>query len=90
MLRRCLITLLGICSIVQAQDQKYYFYNPKNDFGSEGFYNPISMMINGSYDIFRNGAHSRDVFAQPYLLGMRNVWRNISNPLCNISRYAWS
>ena len=87
LLKSCLIAIVGISSIVIAQDQNYYFYKPKIDYGSEGFYNPLSMMINGTYDILRNGAHSKDVFNQPYYTGMTNVWRNISNPLYNISNY---
>jgi hypothetical protein len=89
LLKSCLIAIVGISSIVIAQDQNYYFYKPKIDYGSEGFYNPLSMMINGTYDILRNGAHSKDVFNQPYYTGMTNVWRNISNPLYNISNYGW-
>lgn len=85
-----------LCAPVLAQEngnprpqQKYFFFNPKNDFGSDAFFNPLSMVINGSYDIFRNGAHSKDVLSQPYAIGMRNVWRNISSPLHNIGRYGW-
>ncbi len=88
-MRNSLVTVLFFFTILPAQESKYYFFNPKNDFGSDGFYNPISMMINGSYDIFRNGAHSKDVLDQPYFIGMKNVWRNISSPLYNINRYGW-
>lgn len=86
---RSLIAMLVFAAAVNAQAQKYYFYNPKNDFGSDAFYSPLSMMINGSYDILRNGAHSKDAFNQPYFIGMRNVWQNISNPFYNISQYGW-
>ena len=88
-LKRCIIGIVGLCSIVMAQDQKYYFYNPKNDFGADATFSPLSAMINGSYDILRNGAHSKDIFTEPYYTGMTNVWQNISSPLYNISNYGW-
>ncbi|HTR80616.1 MAG TPA: hypothetical protein VMM58_03230 [Bacteroidota bacterium] len=86
---KCFVAVLVFISTTTAQGQKYYFYHPNQDYGSEGYYNPITMMINGSYDILRNGAHSKDVFDQPYFIGMRNVWQNISSPLYNISHYGW-
>jgi len=84
-----LCTLLVLPPVALAQDQHYYFYNPKNDFGSDAIYSPLSAMINGSFDILRNGAHSKNVFIQPYNTGMTNVWQNISSPLYNISNYGW-
>ena len=89
MMRKFSFIAILLFSPLLAQETKYYFYNPKIDYGSDATYSPLSMMINGSYDIFRNGAHSKDVFNQPYLIGMKNVWRNISSPLYNINRYGW-
>ena len=89
MMNKIFFMAIFLCHPLLAQETKYYFYNPKIDYGSDGFYSPLSMMINGSYDIFRNGAHSKDVFNQPYMIGMKNVWRNISSPLYNINRYGW-
>ncbi len=88
-MKKAFILTVLLIPTLEAQETKYYFYNPKNDYGSDAIYSPLSMMINGSYDILRNGAHSKDVFNQPYYIGMTNVWRNISNPLYNISRYGW-
>ena len=89
-MKKYFIAVLVFCSTVAAQEQNYYFYNPKNDFGSDAIYSPLSMMLNGSYDILRNGAHSKDILDQPYLIGMKNVWKNISSPLYNINRYGWA
>ena len=69
-LRKILLAALLLFSPAFAQETKYYFYNPKIDYGSDATYSPLTMMINGSYDIFRNGAHSKNVFNQPYLIGM--------------------
>ena len=89
LLRKYVFGIVSLCSIVMAQDQKYYFYYPKNDFGADAMFSPLSAMINGSYDILRNGAHSKNIFTEPYNTGMTNVWQNISSPLYNISNYGW-
>jgi len=67
--------------------QKYYFYHPDLNYGSESTFNPINLFINGSFDILRNGAHTKDIFDQPYRAGMKNVFSNILNPFENIQNY---
>jgi hypothetical protein len=70
-------------------DHKYYFYNPDLDYGSESTFNPFSLFINGSFDILRNGGHSKDIFNQPYRNGIKNVINNILNPFDNIEKYGY-
>ena len=72
-----------------AQDQKYYFYRPDNNFGSDLVFNPISQILNGGFDIFRNGGHSKDISNQPYSQGAKNVINNIFNPLDSIKKFGW-
>ena len=79
-----------ICTNTYPQQKKYYFYNPKNNFGSELWFNPLTVVINGSYDILRNGGFSnKDVFNLPYKAGFDNVLRNISHPIKNIELFGW-
>ncbi|MCB0282975.1 MAG: hypothetical protein H6627_09020 [Calditrichae bacterium] len=72
-----------------AQDKHYYFYNPDARIGSEYYFNPLNMILNGSYDILRNGAHSKSFTEINYEKGMNNVWWNISHPLKAIDQYGW-
>lgn len=69
----------------------YYFYHPENDFGSDLYFNPWNMTINGSFDILRNGAlQTKDLREIPLGLGVKNVWRNIRSPIQSIDQYGWN
>ena len=68
----CIMTL-----VVLAEDKEkdYYFYKPELDYGSEALFNPVSLIINCSFDILRNGYGSRDVRLIQFNNGFRNVNR---------------
>ncbi len=72
---------------VSADDYEYNFYNPDINYGSESIFNPVSLFINGSFDILRNVGHTKNVFDQPYETGFNNVIDNIFNPIDNIRNY---
>lgn len=85
------IILLGLIFTIIANGDatKYYFYNPDLDYGSESIFNPMTLFINGSFDILRNGAHTKDISAQPYHTGFDNVIDNVFHPLENIKKYGY-
>ena len=83
-----LLIILSTSSLV-SQEKKYYFYNPLNNFGSDLTFNPITLMINGSFDILRNGGTTKNIFELPYKTGIKNVVTNITHPKCNIEKYGW-
>lgn len=90
-----LLFLLSFFVARQTQAKKYYFYHPEIHYGSEYVSNPLTLILNGSYDVLRNGGHSNNgesvsVFELDYRQGFRNVWRNITSPAYNISRYGWN
>jgi hypothetical protein len=72
-----------------SQEYYYYFYHPDIDYGSELYFNPLTVVINGTFDILRNGGHEKDIFAQEYKAGMENVWENISHPIKHINIFGW-
>jgi hypothetical protein len=79
---------------VNAQDKHYYFYHPENDYGSELVSNPLTLLLNGSYDVLRNGGHENNdetinIFKLDYKQGMTNVWDNITSPAYHINHYGW-
>ena len=89
------LLILGMVSHLQAQQNKYYFYHPENDFGSELVQTPLVTFLNGGFDVLRNGSHrnngeSDDLFSLDYRTGFENVWDNISHPLYHIRRYGWN
>jgi hypothetical protein len=86
---RVFIVLLLFQSLLCEENEKYYFYHPENDFGSECIFNPISCILNGGYDVLRNGRNSKDITEQYYAQGAKNVWRNITHPIRNIEIFTW-
>ena len=73
-----------------AQDSTgYFYYHPQQEYGTEYSFNPGTVVVNGTFDILRNGAHSKLVLEQPYEQGMRNVWENITHPVANVKQYGW-
>lgn len=73
----------------QSQEKHYYFYHPEITIGSEVMFNPLSVILNGGYDVLRNGNHSKDITAQYYKIGAQNVLKRVFNPLDNIEKYGW-
>ena len=85
-----LLYIISIINCVYSQQNDYYFYHPEIHYGSELYFNPLTAVINGSFDILRNGGHDKDIFAQEYGAGIKNVWANISDPVKHIKRYGWN
>jgi hypothetical protein len=83
-----LIILLSVLLSESAAAQKRYFYH-NLPYGSEAQYNPISLVMNGSYDIVQMENRSREIFKLPYAQGTANVFRNLANPFSMISEYGW-
>ena len=81
--------LIGL-GCLNAQSKKYYFYHPEYNYGSELNFNPLTTLINGSFDILRNGGHSKALNDQAYQNGATVVWGNITDPLNTIDQYGWN
>lgn len=65
-----------------------YFYKGRN-FGSEALYNPIEVILNGSFDIIQLDGHDRNIFDFPYSSSINNVLHNLGDPFPVIKRYGW-
>ncbi len=75
---------------LHSQNNNYYFYHPEYQYGSELYFNPLSLVMNGGYDILRNGGHDKNIFNQEYEAGFKGVLNSISNPIENIEKYGWN
>ncbi len=84
-----LLVLLMVLPSMGQDSTRYFYYHPGQDYGTESVFNPGTVILNGTFDILRNGAHSKLLLEQPYELGMRNVWNNITHPIANIRQYGW-
>ena len=89
-IRNLILFLVLLWTHAIADTTSYYFYKPDIDYGSESLFNPVYTLIDGSYDILRNGAHTKNIFKQPYSDGFNNVMNNISRPIYHIKRYGWN
>ena len=74
-------------SLLKAQEN--FFYTNKA-YGSEALFNPITLMINGGYDVCQLQMVSNRVVDQQYGKMMHVVFRNLGDPFTSISHYGWS
>jgi len=66
------------CRGSAGQEAAYFYHGSKN--GSESQFGPLTVLINGGFDIVRNPSYSSEVFRLNYGKGLENVARNVSNP----------
>ncbi len=83
-----LITILFCVSTIVIA-QKPFFYSNKN-YGSESLFNPLNLILNGSYDIIQLQNHNRNIWNFDYSNSAQNVFMNLGSPFHQISKYGWS
>ncbi len=84
-----LIPLLLFISLNSSFGQENYFYTNK-PYGSEALFNPLTLFLNGGYDICQLQSVPNDITKPPYAKMTRIVLRNLGNPFRSISNYGWS
>ena len=89
-MRRALLlfSLLAAGSASPCAAQERWFYRGL-PWGSEALYNPVSLILNGSYDIVQMENRSREFFELRYGTGFANVFRNLGSPFGMIDDYGW-
>lgn len=81
------VWLSAVLASATAQTSSYRFYDPSIPYGSEAMFSPLSLFVNGSYDILRNGAHSKDIGKIEYRDGWLNIRDNITHPIREVRAY---
>jgi hypothetical protein len=66
----------------------YYFYH-RYDYGTQSALNPVSVFLNGSYDMLQTRAMTNRVARLDYNNSMRNVADNLLHPFSAIDDYGW-
>jgi hypothetical protein len=82
------IVLASFCFLLatlESWSQTSYFYKGR-DFGSESQYSPLSLLLNGSYDIIQIDKN-RNIWSMPYRIGFQNVMKNLGDPFTSIRDY---
>ncbi len=80
--------ILIVCPLLSGQE-KNYFYTGK-PYGSEALFNPISLFINGSFDVTQLQSVSNRIGDQDYAKTFRVVMRSLGHPFENIEHYGWN
>lgn len=65
-----------------------YFYTGK-DYGSEALFNPLSLMINGGYDITQLQSVSNRFRDHQFARMAKVVFKNLTHPIESINHYGW-
>ncbi len=86
---RIFIIAIGVFTIQIAAAQERFFYMGK-EYGSEAIFNPITLILNGGYDITQLDGYRNDVFSFPYARSAKNVFRILGDPFSQISKVGWS
>jgi hypothetical protein len=69
--------------------QMRYFYTNK-DYGSEALFNPLTLLINGGYDITQLQSVSNKIYDPDFGRKLRNVLSNLGDPFPRIRKYGTS
>ena len=85
---RCVMLSVMLLLAATMRGQERYFYSGKN-YGSEALYNPVSLVLNGSFDIIQLEDHPRNFLNYPYGTGFTNLMNNLFDPLPVINRFGW-
>ena len=83
--------VFSLCIVILStgitQAQQPYFYKGY-DYGSDAVYNPVSVILNGGFDMFQVNRR-RDIGKVPFYHSGNNVLKNVLHPIGPISRYGW-
>ncbi|MDE3059175.1 MAG: hypothetical protein KGJ59_14605 [Bacteroidota bacterium] len=77
---------LLLLSCLHAQDSTCFFYHGY-PYGTEANYNPLSLIMNGSFDILQIENRNNKLFSLCIANGARNVFDNITHPSSRIAQY---
>jgi hypothetical protein len=71
-----------------AQEKRYFYTN--KPYGSEALFNPLTLLINGGYDVCQLQSISNKIGDHNYARMFKTVWGNLSDPFPRIRRYGSS
>jgi hypothetical protein len=87
--------LTGILSLGAFPDsvfaqEHYYFYKPAQTRGTDAYFSPLNLLLNGSFDALRTDpGNNRDLRKMYFTRTSTIVWYNLRDPLARINAYGW-
>lgn len=82
------IVIAGLLLHVFHGTAQPYFYTGK-EYGSEAQFSPLTVLLNGGYDILQLDKYEQEVFSYPLGKNAQTVFSNLGRPLPLINRYGW-
>ncbi len=64
------------------------YWHP-TDLGSDSQFNPLTALLNGSFDILRNASYQDRLTGVDYQAGALNVFRNVTHPFDAMTHIGW-
>ena len=83
-----IILFIALCA-TKIPAQERYFYTNK-PYGSEALFNPITLIINGGYDICQLQNVPNKITEPQYGRMLKTVLQNLGDPFPRIKAYGWS
>jgi len=89
-LRNNLIILILIFISQHSYSQKKNYFYTNKEYGSEALFNPITLLINGAYDVTQLQSVTNKIHDPDFLRKARVVFKNLGNPFESIRQYGVS
>ena len=83
-----LLFFLFLATSLHAQEKEYYFFHPYT-YGSDGLFNPISLIEIGGFDSYQIIDREPTWQNTDWNIAAANVWRSLISPLPVISAFGW-
>lgn len=85
---RLIILMTLVSNFSNPQEQNYFYTNKK--YGSEALFNPISLLLNGAYDVSQLQSVTNRISDPDFSRKAKTVFRNLGNPFESIRNYGVS
>jgi hypothetical protein len=84
-----LLNLLPFKQVYGQTDKNTYFFYQGKNYGSEAFYHPLRVIINGGFGIMQISNRPNDLSTVNFKNGFDNVMYNLARPMEVISQFGW-
>jgi hypothetical protein len=82
-------TLAPVFACAQEDSARGPWFHHGGERGGDASYNPLTVFLNGSFDIGQIGRYSRDIAHYPFASAAHNVFGSLGHPIAAIETYGW-
>ncbi|MCG3168111.1 MAG: hypothetical protein POELPBGB_03911 [Bacteroidia bacterium] len=81
-------TNISVAQQDSIKSKPFYFYKAYK-YGTQGVYNPLTLVLNAGFDIYQLEEHNRQLFIFPYGKSAYNTFWNLGHPKLVIDEIGW-